>query len=559
MHPRPIHRQAVSRRPASLAWIVAGLALLHSGCTTAGNYKEQADEQVVKLVEARRAQLKIPGAFTIEPAAQALRARLLEGGAAPVLGLVETLAIAAENSRDVQSRKERLYGAALDLTLERWRFGFQKGMTLDAFVDGESDEAQEARGDAALRFSQLLGDGTQIVADAGLNLARSLVGSDGWNPVSDIGITITRPLLAGAGSDIVQEPLTQAERDLVYEVRSFERFRRTFAFDVASRWYKLLQTRDEVANQEVNVKNLVQLSERNRELAKAGRLSELEFGQARQNELRSQNQLLTARERYARELDSFALFLGLPVGTPLELDPRGLSDLVQSGASPLVVDETLAISLALAGRLDYRNTVESVDDAERRLKIAEDALQASLGLVLRANETSESGQPLDYDASRIGWSAGLEFTAPWEKLPQRNSARSALISWNAARRSAEQAEDSIRADLRDSLRQVKSREESYAIQQNAQQLAATRVESARMLLDAGRADTRDLLEAEESLLSASNAATGALVDWVLARMSAYLDMERLQVDEGGIVLLEPEVPAAAKAAARDAADGGMQG
>jgi outer membrane protein TolC len=59
------------------------------------------------------------------------------------------------------------------------------------------------------------------------------------------------------------------------------------------------------------------------------------------------------------------------------------------------------------------------------------------------------------------------------------------------------------------------------------------------LLDAGRADTRDLLEAEESLLSARNAATGALVDWVLARMSAYLDMERLVVEEDGIVLLEP--------------------
>jgi len=32
-------------------------------------------------------------------------------------------------------------------------------------------------------------------------------------------------------------------------------------------------------------------------------------------------------------------------------------------------------------------------------------------------------------------------------------------------------------------------------------------------------------------------------------MSAYLDMERLQVDEGGILLLEPAVPAAAQARA----------
>lgn len=523
------------------------LLLLVSGCTTAGNYKSQADTEVTQLIEQRRAQLRIAGAFTLEPRAQTLRTRLLGGGSAPVLTFMDTLAIAAENSRDVQSRKERLYLAALDLTLERWRFGVQSGLTLDAFVDGDSDAATEARADAALTFSKLLGDGTEVVASAGLDMARSLITSDGWNPVSDLGVTITRPLLAGAGTEIVQEPLTQAERDLVYEARAFERFRRTFAFDVATRWYRLLQTRDEVTNQEVNVKNLVQLSERNRALAEAGRLSELEFGQARQNELRSQNQLLSARERYAREIDAFALFLGLPVGTALELDPRGLSDLVATGASSVTIDEALAIDLALGERLDYKNTLGTVDDAQRRVKIAEDALQASLSLVVDASATSEAGQPLDYDADRIGWSAGLQFTAPWEKLPQRNAARSALINWTAAQREAERSEDTIRADLRDSLRQVRSNEESYAIQLNAQSLAATRVESARLSLDAGRADTRDLLEAEESLLAASNAATGALVDWVLARMSVYLDMERLQVDEGGILLLEPAMPAAVQA------------
>ena len=68
------------------------------------------------------------------------------------------------------------------------------------------------------------------------------------------------------------EPLTQAERDLVYEVRAYERFRKTFAVDVASRYYQVLSQMDEAKNAELNYSNLATLSERNRALANAGRL-----------------------------------------------------------------------------------------------------------------------------------------------------------------------------------------------------------------------------------------------------------------------------------------------
>lgn len=533
------NRPTTSR--AGGAWRAAALALACAtlACNSAQEWRAEADEEAYALVAARRAELRLDPRFTIEPAARELREQLAAGGAPPLLTLTTTLAIAAECSREVQARKERLYLAALDVTLERWRFHAQKGMSLSAFLDGEDEEAVQARGDAALSISRLFGDGTLVVAEAGFDVARSLVSSDGWNPASSLSLSISRPLLAGGGEDIVREPLTQSERDLVYETRSFERFRRTFAFDAASRWYRLLQSRNEVENQRVNVANLEQLSQRNRALAEAGRLSEIEFGQARQNELRSKNQLLAAEERFERELDQFALFLGLPVGARLEPDAQGLSDLEASGAGGLSLSEDQAIALALCDRYDHANTLGAVEDAARRVKVAEDALLASLSVVGEMSATSEAGEPFKYGDGSLGWSAGFAFAAPWEKLPQRNNARAAVVSWESARRAAEASADEIRAEVRESLRAVRASEESWTIQQNATELAQQRVESTRLLLDAGRADTRDLLEAEESLLSARNAATGALVDWVLARMSAYLDMERLVVEEGGIVLLEP--------------------
>jgi outer membrane protein TolC len=81
--------------------------------------------------------------------------------------------------------------------------------------------------------------------------------------------------------------------------------------------------------------------------------------------------------------------------------------------------------------------------------------------------------------------------------------------------------------------------EGFLIQKNSVQLAGRRIESTKLQLDAGRADTRDLLEAQESLLSAQNSATASLIDYTLARMGLYLDMELLRFDETGIRLLDP--------------------
>ena len=123
---------------------------------------------------------------------------------------------------------------------------------------------------------------------------------------------------------------------------------------------------------------------------------------------------------------------------------------------------------------------------------------------------------------------------PFERLPQRNSFRIALINRQVAARATALAEDSLRRNLREDLRQAATRSEGYKIQLSAVVLAARRVESTTMLLDAGRADTRSSLEAQAALLAATNSATSALIDYTLARLGLFLDLELLRFDERGI-------------------------
>ena len=55
------------------------------------------------------------------------------------------------------------------------------------------------------------------------------------------------PLLRGSGSTIVAEPLTQAERDVVYSLLDFERFKKSIAVRVASEYLsKLLLLKDAI-------------------------------------------------------------------------------------------------------------------------------------------------------------------------------------------------------------------------------------------------------------------------------------------------------------------------
>ena len=55
-------------------------------------------------------------------------------------------------------------------------------------------------------------------------------------------------------------------------------------------------------------------------------------------------------------------------------------------------------------------------------------------------------------------------------------------------------------------------------------LANQRVEGANLLLEAGRASTRDLLDAQSDQLTARNAVTSALVDYHLTRLNLLYNM-----------------------------------
>lgn len=523
--------------------------LLAGGCATPEEHIEDADNQVYALLDQRREELfdKEAG-FRVDRNAEALRAQLLENHSAEdqlELNILQALEVAAENNRDYQDQRENLYRTALDLTLERWRFSWQASLSGSAGVSGNGENATTASVDADLGVSKLFGSGALVLGNIGTTLLRAIDRGDGWDAIQDLSLSFTLPLLRGSAREVVLEPLTQAERDLVYSVRNYERFRHTFVVDVVNSYYALLRTLDNIVNEKANYDSLKLLRVRNQRLAEAGKLTDIQVDQAQQDELRSESRLLQLRASYGRQVDQFAILLGLPAETNLILDRSELDALkTLDGAELLTLDATSLGNFALENRLDLMNLRDQEMDAQRRTRVAADALRIGLDLQTSVNGTSQEGQPFAYKSSSLPWSFALGFDLPIDQLPERNAYRLSLLNRDRAIRSLEQSRDNVLAGVYDNFRQTESTSKRYVIQLSAVELADKRVRSAVLKLEAGRSSTRDVLEAQEDLLSAQNAATSALIDFALARLRLYRDLELLDVDASGILLDASSLPRA---------------
>ena len=531
------------------------LALLALGaCHGAGYWREDADDEVYAILKEKRGELGIEEPFTIEPPPEETLRETLLASESPALSLdlTRSLVVAAENSRDWQEQRENLYRSALALTLERWNFSVQEQGTILAFLEGQGRNSQSGGFLSNFGFLKLFGTGLLMVGNVGINFVKDVGQGDGFDAVTNLSLDITQPLLRGFGKDIVMEPLTQAERDVIYAARAYERFLHTFAVDVADRFFRVLELRDRLANQEQNHTNLIRLRERNEAFAEAGRQSDIEVDQARQEELSAQDSVIAARRDLANALDDFKFFLGLPIETELTLEEGRERTLEAWEELEIDLHEDSAVAIALERRLDYRTVLDRVADAERAVHVAADALRAGLDInsgISNTNisATSDEGRPTSFSADSFDWSVGLELDLPFERLPERNIYRQTLIDREVRLREEQETADRIRADLRDSLRELETARQSYTIQSGAVELAARRVESAELNLEAGRASTRDVLEAQEDLVTARNDVSSALTDYILAGLFLYRDMELIQVAEEGIQIDVEVLPAAGPA------------
>lgn len=711
----------------SVLALTVGVGVAAAGCRSAQQHRKEADRAAAQIIKDKQQQaLGKVEPFTIERPAETLRRRLLLGQELPFtgpaslgtqalepikhwprsedylktagqeetpalpayrqgplrLGLLDALTVGAHNSNDYQARKEQVYLSALDLDLERDEFRTSFFALVNGSVTADLGGDELVSGAVAspeIGLTQRFRNGLAVTTRLGLDLVRLLTQDQG----SVMGIfsdtTITLPLLRGAGAHIVAEPLTQAERDVVYAIFDFEQFKREYAVQVASQYLNVLQQFDQVQNSEASYRRLILSARRSRSMANAGRLPELQVDQAVQEELRARDRWIQAQQQYAVGLDRLKTVLGLPTDAVIELDrnelallaeraqqvlqavavptpttqpdvppddPRRLNGLPgpngvpgrdvpipgpqtrpatapvqglvpggtpgipervpgsdepavptrelapstqlvtttqpagattrmaegpagpmpttqsieleppsQRGAGPYELPEQFAVELALDNRPDLRIAQGEVYDAQRRVVVAADALRAGLDVSAGASfgERRGLGSALGADADlrpeRGSYSGSARLDLPLERTAERNAYRRSLIALEQATRRLQDLEDQVKLDIRSALRDLQRARESVMTQAKSVAVARRRVDSTDLLLLAGRAQVRDVLESQNSLVTAQNQFSGALVDYRITELELQRDMGLLEVNHEGLWQeWQPPVPGANGAA-----------
>ncbi len=524
-------------RIIALWGLCAGLILgMAAGCSRE-HYKEKADEEVYGILEDKwQDNFGEMANYRVNDAApnnvEVLKVVPPDG----VLTLAEAVGIATQYSREYQSQKESLYLSALDLTLTRHRYAPQWFGTFDAFYasNGGEDDVDVA-GNLEVNKTFLFANGLRATGSLALDWGRFLTGSPRESLGSVLTSTLAFPLL-GAGAGLSEwENLTQAERNVLYRIRSFNRYRKTFVVSVISDYYRVIQQRKTVEIQEASYDRLVESTNQLRMEVDVGQRPAYDLGEAEQRLLESEQNLVSARQRYEQTLDNFKVRLALPTDAHVTLDPNELTALAEIGISEPEYGETDAIELALDRRLDLANTRDGLDDSQRKLELAAKGLGVQLNLIGSANVRSEPETKfasLQFDEGN--YQLGLETDLPLDRKAERNAYREALITVQQRKRGYEEEIDQIKLGVRQAYRDLSETAETYRIQQIGVDLAQKRVEVEKLSLQYGRGTVRLLLESEDALVRAQNDALGALVDHMIAKLSFFRDIGVLQVRPDGM-------------------------
>lgn len=604
------------------------LCLAALGCT-AEFHRRDADRTAYKIIAKKQTEaLGRTEPFSIEPPVETLRRRLMldqhlphsvgaslgTAAVAPIkqwpdkkylertgdaqfvesltteaplhLTLEDTLRIAAHESREYQAQKESVFAAALQLDLERDAFRatwsgvmrtlFQSALQREVALDDKGHTDLQTISGFETNFdptvTQRIKSGLTFTGALGIDLVSLMTQDRLYSRGLIADFSATLPLLRGAGEFIVSEPLTQAERNVVYAIYAFERFKHTFAVEIASEYLAVLQQYDQVRNAEENYRSLIRSTRRARRLSQAGRLPEIQVDQARQDELRARQRWVAALEQYQRRLDAFKLTLGLSADADVGLDHAELDRLLgharamfpaeaaagsetpapaadapvelappgEGRAGPYELDAVEAVVTALSRRLDLRIAVGRVTDAQRAVAVAADQLRADVTLLgtgsagARRTLASVSQPDARVRPDEGIYSVLLTLDPALERTRERNVYRTSLVGFEAAVRGVQELEDQIKLAVRNRLSELLEARESIGIQAASLAVAERRVQSTNLFLEAGRAEIRDVLEAQDALISAQNALTSALVSYRLGELTLQRDLGVLEVNEQGL-------------------------
>ncbi len=522
---------------------IAGMVVcvvLWLGCSTPAEHFADADKEALGIIEKRQKQLfGEENEFGIKtpysdrelgdiPPSEIILNRFADG--TNIITLPKALEMAVKKSRDYQLQRETLYLSALSLTGERHKFALKfSNSDVDLERSRTTGNVNDTKSDAAFTLSKALKAGGTISAALVNDLTLYF---DGSGPqVPGLTLALTQPLLRGSGQKMAQELLTQAERNLVYSIRTFSRYQQTFLVDRFTEYVNLLEQKNRVRVQWELYQNRIRFRQE-QELRLQGELiSQFELDQALRQEYSAKVSYINSIESYKGSLDDFKKQLNLPLGEEVILDDSALTNLQTFGLRSVPLTDAHGFRLALTNRLDIINEVDKFEDKKRKVDVAENDLLPSLKLVADYSIKDQYYNRNSFDFGDYSAKAGLSLDLPLDKLAERNAFRRSRINFEQQLRSLMKTLDDLRDQLRTNVRILDQNQQNYVINVKALAVSRRELEKAKLDMLAGaNVSPRDILEAQTAVASAQNAVTQTFINFHTQRLKLLNNAGILNTD-----------------------------
>jgi outer membrane protein TolC len=229
------------------------------------------------------------------------------------------------HNRDYQTQFEQIYLNALSLSGNRFEFATQwnggGGVDYRAAGIPPNDSSLLALSDR-FGFQRQFARGGQFATNMANTMSWQFADGQFSSAGGSIVAALTLPLLRGACRYVRLEGLIQAERDLLYQVRNFARFRRQFYFDVLNSYYSLLGQVQSIRNTKINLDSLELNLLEHQELLDRKMVSQIQVDQVFQQYQSGRLSLLSAEQSLADSYDRFKFQLGLPTWAKINIDEK---------------------------------------------------------------------------------------------------------------------------------------------------------------------------------------------------------------------------------------------
>ncbi|HSQ57726.1 MAG TPA: hypothetical protein VLM40_18535, partial [Gemmata sp.] len=348
-----------------------------------------------------------------------------------LIRLEQAVGLGLIKSREFQDRREDLYLAALQVTLSRFNFATQAFFTEQAIRNFVGSNLSGAGRFWSLNtnagLSKNFATGASLLVKAANQIVIDLGSMKPDIAVSNLSMSFIQPFLRGGGLAVNLEDLTFNERNMLYAMRSYARFRKIFYATVAAGsnggnlnitnnpyglqglsvnlgrgiggnltspvigFLPLLLQSAVIANNRKNVAFLETLLKQYQAYVEGGQLSDLQAGQVEVQLLGSRGNLLGnvgggggglgglggGIRGYLDSLDNFKLQLGLPMTVGLDLDEFALSPIrkILSKFEDIYTD--IHKLEALAGRFDPKLTLAQQRERWRQLFTQSDLVKGT--------------------------------------------------------------------------------------------------------------------------------------------------------------------------------------